>query len=229
MKNVLLSLLLLASSLPIVAQTKQPRTVPAFAQIHVRNGITVRLRQGSPAAVEVDAKPGEQAQLTTEVADGTLTIAWKRNTGQSTMRRSATVYVTAPHLTDIAAGNGSQVRSDTPIQAETLAIEATAGSRLTLDIEATTLNTTASGGATLTLTGRAEHHILSVAGGASAHTFGLQSTRAEATTSGGASAELSATQDLAATASSGSNIRYKGAARLSRSEASSGGSVKKVD
>ena len=229
MKITFFLLLLFAAALPATAQPRQPRLVPNFTQIHVRNGISLRLRPDGPAAVEVEADLREQGQLLTTVGDGVLTIDWRAGTGQSVMRRSATVYVTALGLTGIRASNGAQVTSDAPLIAGTLSIETTAGSRLTLAVQASTLAIKASGGSTLTLSGQAEHLVLTATGGTSARTFALSSTRAEATASGGSTAELSVAQDLAATASGGSSIRYKGAARVSRSKSSSGGSVRQVE
>ncbi|GAA4348115.1 head GIN domain-containing protein [Hymenobacter saemangeumensis] len=227
----LVLLTLLATAGTTLAQTKQSRTPGSFRAVEAGGGIDVFLAQGPSTAVVVEADNDVQRHLITEVKGGTLVINWEKGYSWKNLlssNRKANVYVTAPQLEAVTASGGSDVRGQSPIKATSFRVTASGGSDVTLTLNASTLSGTASGGSDLRLDGRVERQTVSVSGGADYLAFGLQSKAAVITASGGADANVSVDDELSATASGGSDVRYKGQARVLKSNASGGSSVRRA-
>ena len=207
-----------------VAQQRQARPVAgSFEKIESSGGIDVYLSQGPAAAVAVEALPEALPHVLTEVRNGTLLISWEPgfswhgrtawNTATS-RQRGVRVYITAPRLTGLVLSGGADAHGETPLQADDFSIRASGGSDVTLALQAKTVRAESSGGSDLTLTGRVERQEMRFSGGSDYHGFGLQSTTATISASGGSDAEAWVDGELTANASGGSDLHYKGTARL---------------
>lgn len=213
------------------AQERQPRPVGEFQQVASSGGIDVYLTQGPTAAVVVEAAPEALPHIVTEVQNGALSIHWEQNyslRGLSYKLRNAKVYITAPRLSGLTLSGGADGHGQTPILADDFRIETSGGSDVTLTLQAKTLRANASGGSDLTLSGQVERQELSLSGGSDYHGFGLQSTTATIEASGGADADAWVEGELAASASGGSDLRYKGAGRVTSVRASGSSGVRHV-
>lgn len=231
MKTVFLSALFSVALLAgAQAQVKQNRTVGAFNAVEASGGIDVILTPGSAGAVAVEADAKAQPHLLTTVSNGKLSIRWENSFGMgSSYKRNAHVYVTCPPLKALAFSGGSSAHSTGTLSATALDLSVSGGASAKLALSATQLTSTTSSGSTTTLSGRAEQQRSTVSSGASYHAFALQSTKTTADASSGSTAEVAASGELSASASSGASVRYKGGARVLKSQSSSGGSVRKAD
>ena len=217
---------------PIVAQERQARAPGApFERVESSGGIDVYLTQGPTAAVAVEAQPEVLPRVVTEVKANTLVIRWEKGFQPWKMANRpfrAKVYVTAPRLSGVTLSGGADAHGQTPITTDNFQIEASGGGDVSLTLHVKTLRADASGGSDLTLTGRAETQEISTSGGSDYHGFGLRSTTARIGASGGSDAEVWVEGDLTADASGGSDLRYRGAARVSRVSSSGSSSVRRV-
>jgi len=236
MKKIVLALFgvaVLSSAAAQAQQVKQPRTVEAFRAVHAGGGIDVFLTQGPTAAVVVEAPAATLAHIRTTVQNGTLEIGWEQ--GESWKKLLATrangkvnVYVTCPQLTGLSVSGGSDAKGETPFITDNLKLSASGGSDVRLAVTAQSLSASASGGGDIYLTGTAERQAVSVSGGSDYHAFALQSTTADVEASGGSDIELTVSGELSSVSSGGSGVRYKGAARVVKSQASGGGGIRQV-
>lgn len=206
------------------AQQQQSRPVTDnFQQVESGGGIDVYLTQGPTAAVTVEAPPEALPHVVTEVRNGALVIHWEQNYSWHSMaswntltgrQRSVRVYITAPHLTGLVLSGGADAHGQTPLRADDFSIRASGGSDVTLALQAKTVRAESSGGSDVTLTGKVERQEMKFSGGSDYHGFGLQSATATISASGGSDAEAWVDGELVANASGGSDLRYKGTARL---------------
>ncbi|MFD1468971.1 head GIN domain-containing protein [Hymenobacter caeli] len=206
------------------AQQRQARAVSgSFEKVESSGGIDVYLAQGPAAAVAVEALPEALPHVVTEVRDGTLLIHWEKDFSWKNMtswnslagrQRSVKVYITAPRLTGLALSGGADAHGQTPLRADDFSIRASGGSDVTLQLQAKTVHAESSGGSDVTLTGRVERQEMRFSGGSDYHGFGLQSTTATVSASGGSDADVWVDGELTANASGGSDLHYKGTARL---------------
>lgn len=215
------------------AQERQTRAVAGdFQQVESSGGIDVYLTQGPTAAVAVEAAaPETLPHIVTEVQNGTLSIHWERDyslRGLSYKLRSVKVYITAPRLSGLTLSGGADGHGQTPILADDFRIRASGGSDVTLTLQAKTLRAEASGGSDVTLAGRVEQQEMRFSGGSDYHGFALQSTTASITASGGSDADAWVDGQLEASASGGSDLRYKGAGRVTSVHAGGSSGVKHV-
>jgi hypothetical protein len=233
MKNLFLFLLLAAiNTTGVQAQVKQSRQLAGFQMVQAGGGIDVFLTQGNTTSVVVEADNDLQGHVTTEVKGGTLVIGWESGFSWKNLlssKRKASVYVTCPRLEGLTVSGGSDARGQSTFQADKFAVTASGGSDVTLTLNAKTLTSNASGGSDLRLAGRVERQVVTVSGGSDYHAFGLQSTTAEVTANGGSDASVSVDGELKSTATGGSDLRYKGNARLVSSHSSGGGSVRRAN
>ncbi len=200
------------------AQQQQSRPVTGdFQQVESGGGIDVYLTQGPTAAVTVEAPPEALPHVVTEVRNGALVIHWEQNFswhGLMGPQRGVKVYITAPHLTGLVLSGGADAHGQTPLRADDFSIRASGGSDVTLALQAKTVRAESSGGSDVTLTGKVERQEMKFSGGSDYHGFGLQSATATISASGGSDAEAWVDGELTANASGGSDLRYKGTARL---------------
>lgn len=206
------------------AQQRQARPVSgSFERVESSGGIDVYLAQGPAAAVAVEALPEALPHVVTEVRDGTLSVHWEKDfswqkmmswNGLSSRQRGVKVYITAPRLTGLALSGGADAHGQTPLRADDFSIRASGGSDVTLALQAKTVRAESSGGSDVTLTGKVERQDMHFSGGSDYHGFGLQSTTATISASGGSDADVWVDGELTANASGGSDLHYKGTARL---------------
>ena len=213
------------------AQVRQPRQLTNFEVVRSSGGIDVFLTQGPTTAVLVEASAEAQPHVVTEVKGNTLTIGWETDYSWRNLlssKRKVSVYITCPRLTGVALSGGADARGNSNFTADDFRIEASGGSDVKLTLTAKTLTSVASGGSDCSLAGRVGRQSVQVSGGSDYHAFDLQSTTADVRASGGSDVSLTVEGELSSSVSGGSDVRYKGAARLAASQASGGGGVRHV-
>lgn len=219
------------ASFPARAQVKQPRQVGSFQAVESSGGIDVVLTQGAGTAVVVEASDEAQAHLVTKVEGGTLKIGWESGFSWKSLlsnSRKASVYITCPRLTALSLSGGADAKGQSTFSADDFRIQASGGSDVKLSLTAKTLTCSASGGSDVDLSGRVERQTVDISGGSDYNAFGLRSTTATVRASGGSDASLTVEGELTASAGGGSDVHYKGAARLTNASHSGGSSVRHV-
>jgi hypothetical protein len=192
----------------------------------------VVLTQGAGTAVVVEASDEAQAHLVAKAEGGTLKIGWESGFSWKNLlgsSRHANVYVTCPRLTGLSVSGGADAKSLSTFSADDFRIQASGGSDVKLSLTAKTLTCLASGGSDVDLSGRVERQTVDISGGSDYNAFGLRSTTATVRASGGSDASLTVDGELAASADGGSDVHYKGNARVSNASHSGGSSVRRVN
>jgi len=231
MKTFLLSAVVAVVSLTSCtaqAQVKQPRQLSGFQQVSSSGGIDVFLTQGPTTSVVVEAAPQAQEHVVTEVKNGTLSIGWERGYSWRNLlsaARKVNVYITCPRLAGLALSGGADAKSESTFTADDFRINASGGSDVRMTLTAKSLAVEASGGSDVNLSGRVERQTVAVSGGSDYKAYDLQSTTAKVEASGGSDVCLTVSEELSSSASGGSDVHYKGGARVASSSASGGGGV----
>jgi hypothetical protein len=213
------------------AQVKQPRQVGAFQSVSSSGGIDVVLTQGANTSVVVEASEEAQKHLVTKVEGSTLQIGWENGFSWKNLlssNRKANVYITCPRLTGLSLSGGADAKSQSTFTADDFRIQASGGSDVKLSLRAKTLTCSASGGSDVDLSGRVEPQTVDISGGSDYNAFDLRSTTATVRASGGSDANLTVDGELTASAGGGSDVHYKGTARLTNASHSGGSSVRRV-
>ncbi|MBJ6108816.1 DUF2807 domain-containing protein [Hymenobacter sp. BT523] len=214
------------------AQVKQPRQVGTFQAVASSGGIDVVLTQGANTSVLVEASEDAQKHLVTTVEGGILKIGWENGFSWKNLlsnNRKANVYITCPRLTGLSLSGGADAKGQSNFSADNFKISASGGSDVKLSLTAKTLTCSASGGSDVDLSGRVDQQTVDVSGGSDYNGYNLQSTKADVRASGGSDVELTVDGELAASASGGSDVRYKGAARVANASHSGGSSVRRAN
>ena len=213
---VALPLLYAAGTCSVYAETaSEDRAVGHFSKLVVGNGIDVYLTQSTAESLRVEVK-GEGfalADVLTEVEGDVLKLSVARNQNRSfpfTEDRDATVYLNFIQLSSIEASGGSDIESRNGLALDALAVDASGGSDLDLDVDAQSLDITVSGGSDVDLRGKAESLTISASGGSDISADSLTAERVNATVSGGSDADIRATAAIVLDASSGSDVSISG-------------------
>jgi hypothetical protein len=216
-----------AASIGVHAQDRETRPLADFDAISVGGGIDLVLRQGDDFRVEVESDD-DVAEIVTEVRDGTLEIRRDRTrSGFFDWGDNGTVYVTLPALTALTASGGSDVRAEGTFSGDDLAIVASGGSDVALDLAVGTLAATASGGSDTRLRGSARTARLHSSGGSDLDASGFTVAEADVQSSGGSDVSLTVSEKIVANASGGSDITYSGDPRTVDVNASGGADVRR--
>ncbi|MCK6617462.1 MAG: DUF2807 domain-containing protein [Cyclobacteriaceae bacterium] len=225
MMNRMLVVILLISSLAAVAQTSQNRVVGSFTGIKVAEGIDVYLKKGDRPAVRLEVSGTDPENVITESVGGYLKIHMASGSYRS---RTVKVYVTYVELEKISASSAANIFSEGTVKARNLSISASSAASVDLPVEAESLTISASSAADVELRGKATRLSVDVSSSGEVDAFDLEAESVSVQASSAGSAKVYVTAELNAQASSAGSVRYKGNPSRSNTNASSGGSVKKI-
>jgi hypothetical protein len=140
MKNLSFSLLLLMlTSVLVMAQNRETRKVDSFTKISFRFSGTLYLKQGSPQKVELEGSKDLLEEIETEVDDGRLVIGkpgkwfdrdWIDND-------KLKVYVTIPNIEGLSVSGSGNVIGDNKINVSNLDLNVSGSGNLQIEIAAT--------------------------------------------------------------------------------------------
>ncbi|MCY1721053.1 DUF2807 domain-containing protein [Prolixibacteraceae bacterium Z1-6] len=205
----------------------QVRKVEGFNAIKVSTGIDLYLKMGSSEEVKIVADDDIIDNLKTEVKDGTLHIYMKKNNwfnwGGNQTRKA---YVTVNELVALHASSGADVRTENTIKGESLAVKASSGSDVVLDIFYKNLSVDTSSGSDATISGKAKTFKAESSSGSDIKAKDLEAKIGKLSASSGSDITATITDELYARASSGSDIKYYGNPQIRDTDESSGGDVR---
>jgi hypothetical protein len=242
-------ILLMLASLQLFAQNKQERKVNTFKKIKIQSAIEAHISQGSTFSVTIETDNQSLDKIITEVVGDELIIKRQENWNWNWRNSSSVIaYITLPELTGLDVSGASNVKGETSFKSGKFDLDVSGASTVRLDLTTnefkgdlsgasrTYLNLTASeieaelsGASRLELKGKAEHEDIDLSGASRYEAFELESKKVKVEASGASTAELSVSEEILADVSGGSNLRYKGNPKRSETNASGGGSVRKVN
>ena len=204
------------------AQTTQDRQVGEFTGLKVSSNIKVMLSQGEINSLKVEADQKDQANIITEVKDGTLEI-----TGGG--KDEVTVYLTAKTLNSIEVSGAGIVKSVNQFTADKLKLETSGAGSVKLMLKAGDINGSASGASVMNLQGTATSLTVGVSGAANLKAYNLVSEKVDVTTAGAGTAKVNVVQSITAHSSGASSITFKGDPKDKIAEMSGASSISKFD
>lgn len=225
MKN-LLFVVLLISSLPLLAQKSETRKINAFKGVKVSQAIDLYLKKGDKESAKVEVTGGELSDVVTEVDGTTLRVKMRESRGFFS-KISVKVYVTYVNLEKISASSASSVFSDGVIKTNDLEVGASSAANVEISVEANSVMVDVSSAGEAVLEGKATKAEFEASSGGEINAYKLESETVKASAHSGGDAKISVSKELDAHASSGGDIRYRGNPSRTNTNSSSGGSVKR--
>lgn len=223
MRTFILSNFLLLFSRTTTAQITQIRDVMPFTQIEVSGAASVEFTQSDTLQVKVVANENEIANVFTTIQDGILTIKSKGN-----FKYSFKVYIKGNTLSKIVVNNASKFVTSNTLLVDSLSINASGASEVTLISKSRTIDLIISGASNINLTGNTQYLSSIVSGASTLKAYKLNSMYANITTSGAATAKVMAIEKLNANATGASSIKFKGEPKDVTAEASTASSISKI-
>ncbi|HSH20948.1 MAG TPA: head GIN domain-containing protein [Draconibacterium sp.] len=228
--SILLIVLALGSNIPVLAfnsEKTETRNVRDFNSIKVSAGIDLYLKMGDSEEVKVIADENIIDKVITEVKDGTLKIYMKQNNGWGNWGnvKSRKVYVSVKELTQLHASSGSDVKSENTLTGETLKVNVSSGSDVTLDVHYKNFSVDTSSGSDARISGKTKNLEAEASSGSDIKAQDLESVICKVRVSSGSDATVNVSEEIYAKASSGGDVRYYGNPQIKDINESSGGDV----
>jgi hypothetical protein len=222
--NTLFILVMCFMSTAVFAQDSETRSVGSFKGVKVGQAIDLYLTSGNSQQVRVEVEDGNVSDVETQVSSGVLKIGMKKGNYRNIRVK---VYVTHTGLEMISASSASNVYTENAINTSRMDINVSSAASAELEIRADEIEIQASSSGDIELKGSAKRASMSAssAGDIDAYDFEVDELRARASSAGGIRAR--ANNAIDAHASSGGSVRYRGNPSKSRTDSSSGGSVRK--
>lgn len=225
MKKVLILLLTIATNFAI-AQKSEVRSVGPFSAVSAAEGIDVFLKRGDKPGVRVEVSEGaDLSRVVTEVSGSYLKI--HMSSGRHVGNISARVYVTYVSINKVVASSAANVYSEEVIRSDEFEVSASSAASIELKLDVGNLEASASSAADIELEGKAKRAEFEISSAAKLDAYDLEVGSLDVDASSAGSAKVNVTSEFTAEASSGADIKYRGNPAKSRTNASSGGSVKK--
>lgn len=203
------------------------RTVDNFTAISVGNSFDVEVKIGPVVSVRVEADDNIIKHIETSVSDETLKIYLEDNFSFTDAHLK--VYITTPQITAIStSGSASVVVQDVISSKNKLKFKASSSSDIKAQIDAPEVEADASSSATIDLKGKTKTYHAQASSSSDINSWNLLSENATAEATSSATIKLHASVSLDAKANSSADIIYHGAAKVNKTESSSG-SVEKKD
>ncbi len=178
-----------------------------YDQIEVSNGLDVFLTQGDTDRISVQADENLHDIIKTEVIGNTLKIYTNENISSS---QSQKVMVSFRTLSKISAASGSDVYATNKITVESLKLETSSGSDMTLDVSTNSIDCESASGSDLKLSGSTVSFKAQASSGSNIHAGDLTSNSAHVSASSGADITVKTLKVLVAKALSGGEVSYIG-------------------
>jgi len=201
---------------------KEERNITGFDAIVVSNGIDLLITQDNFEKVVVEADENIQKVIKTEVSGGRLKIFLEEGVSNAKMMK---VHVTLKQLTALEGNSGSDVRSLNKIKSESLKINASSGSDVSMEVSCNQLVLDSSSGSDLTVAGTTQWLKAVSSSGSDLKASKLEAEKADVSASSGSDLDIKVTKEIKAHASSGSDVTVYGKPSIRDSNSSSGGEV----
>ena len=205
-------------------QEREERKLGSFDEVRISQGIDAYLEKGSTESVRIEVRGIPLEDVLTEVFGDRLKVHLSKNRWRD---YSVTVYISYVDLEGISASSAANVFGKNKITGSRLDLDVSSAADIEVEVDVEDLSVDASSSGDVEVSGRAKYLNIDVssAGGVDAYDLEAEIVRVDA--SSGAGAKVFATKEINAEASSGASVRYRGDPAKSRTDTSSGGSVRK--
>lgn len=187
----------------------QQRTVDRFDQLSVDYAVSVRITEGDPALVELEAEGNVLPYLTVETKSGRLLIGLSRRASFKEIKK-VTVTIHNPKLSRISAQTACGITSDLPIEGDELILTLNEACSLTAPLRLRRLEVNLEAASSVTLQGETREATFRVEGAGKVNAEKLIIGQAEVSLNGASRARLHVTGTLTAEADGVSKLTYSG-------------------
>ena len=205
----------------------ETRALPDFQAIELSGSMDLKVRQGSPQSVQVQADDNLVSQVLTEVEGDTLVI--KTRPGHSMRsRQPLLVTVGAPYLAGVdMLGSGDVWVQGIKGERFELQLSGSGDARLS-ELALRTLTVGLAGSGDITAQGRCDDAQLSIAGSGDLSLADLVTLRTTVSIAGSGDARVHATQAVTASIAGSGEVNYSGNPGSVKSNVAGSGSVTAV-
>lgn len=226
MNRILITLIFAGFAGTAVGQQSEVRSVGSFQGVSAAEGIDVYLKKGDKESVRVEVSGfTELWHVVTEVSGTYLKIHVRE--GRFRKNINAKVFVTYRNISAISASSAANVYSEGTISTKNLSIECASAASVELSVEVDEIEADVSSAGDVELEGKAKRAEFEVASAGEIDAYDLVTGIVVVEGNSAGTAKIHVLNELYAEASSGANIRFRGNPSKSRTDSSSGGSVKK--
>ena len=206
----------------IVEQTRS--ITEDFKFIEVSTGVEVHVEQSDSKSVVVEADDNLQELIVAKVENGILYI---KSTDSFNTDHTPTVTVKMPIISGLTTTSGSTLKSLNKLVTENIAVKASSGSEIDIEVEADHITVETTSGSTTEVSGKALKLETSSSSGSSLDASDLLANDVISQSTSGSSTTVHPILSLDGKASRGSSVGYKNVPKTLTKEESSGGSVSK--
>ncbi len=200
----------------VVEETRQ--ITEEFTMVYASEGLDVYVTQDDEFSINVEADENIIELIGTDIRDGRLKIHTIENIGRATKN----IYVTLPEVDALETSSGADLIAQGTITAGKIALEASSGSDLEVEVDAEEVTADTSSGADIKVSGRTNMLYADASSGSDIKARGLLAKRCHADASSGADISVNVSESLVADASSGADISYTGDATVQKKKSVSG-------
>ena len=210
----LITILFIAGTQLLIAQTSQKREVSAFTEISLRIGANVHLKQGNTQSVEVSGKEATLEKLIIEVNDRKLVIRYPNDTRFSQWSPGTVdVYVTIPQIDALVIFGSGSIVSEGSIESRILDLTISGSGDIKLDdLKAEKVSATLSGSGNIHLSGKqntAEFKAV-ISGQGNVKAIEFPADNVDVNISGSANCWVNSVKNLVVRLAGSGNVVYRG-------------------
>ncbi len=217
-------ILLTASTLTVVAQNTETRSLSEFSELSVGEAINVILVPGSKNEAVIKTKNIDLDDVRTDVSGRRLKIELSGNRYRNV---DVEITLTYKSIDDISVNSAADVVTRGVLKSSSLEISVSSAGNADLEIDVAELELQVSSSGDLNLQGKARSQRVNVSSAGDYDGFDLSCEDAYVRVSSAGSARINASKKIDAKASSAGSIRYKGNPDKVYVNSSSGGGVSK--
>ncbi|MGB5553483.1 MAG: head GIN domain-containing protein [Flavobacteriaceae bacterium] len=189
-----------------------------FTEVLASEGLQVFVTQADAFEISVEADENVIDLIGTDIRNGQLKVHTIENIGRATKK----IYISMPDITALQSSSGAHLTSEGTIKENSLEIDASSGSLMSIAINVNDLDLEAGSGANLEISGNADNSRIDAGSGANINAKKLMAKSCTAEASSGANIRINVSEQLTADANSGGNIAYEGEAKVTTKKSVSG-------
>ncbi|MEO6348122.1 MAG: head GIN domain-containing protein [Aquaticitalea sp.] len=188
-------------------QTIERTVGGTYDKIEVSNGLDVYLTQADTESISVQADENLHDMIITKIEGNVLKIY---TDGNISFSKAQKVMVSFKNVSIISSSSGSDVYSTNTFKTQSIKLETSSGSDMTLDINAQSITCSTSSGSDLKLSGSTTKLTANASSGSDINAKDLKAETTHVEASSGADISVNTSKELYADADSGGDIKYTG-------------------
>jgi hypothetical protein len=209
--------------------TTQSRSVGDINGVELHTSFDVKLFEGSPSDVKIEAEENIIQYIDLRVENGVLNIRTQDNVWLRT-KKDVKIYVTAPSFSRVENSGSGNITCDTKISNDSkMNIDVTGSGDVKLDIDAPEVDATLTSSGNVKLSGETKMFRGEVTGSGDIRAMELLAEEANVQVTGSGGIDIYSSVKVKASITGSGDIRYKGGAQVVSSSKTGSGDLRKVD